>query len=170
MKRIFLILTFLVSLCNLFAQVDSTKTAADDDMNLFLLVFAVVAISVILGAAIVGAFAATLFLLLASFFVSVGILSVSVLIGFYKRSIRAAFKTLLYIVCAIIGMAIGAAGFYLIARLFHFDVSAQTSLIAGIISGLVGGLIMAYIISFIIKLTWIYFAKKLSAENNGKRN
>jgi hypothetical protein len=163
MKKVVLFFCLLLVSTSLFSQVDSTNTATDDEMNIFLLVFAVVAISIILGAAIVGAFAATLLLLLATMFVSLGILSVSVLIGFYKQSVKVAFKTFLYLVSALIGMAIGASGFYLIARLFNLDSSGKTSLISGLLCGLIGGLLMAYIILIVIKLMAGHFKKKFQS-------
>lgn len=164
MKKNLLTLTFLVFSIILFAQTGSTKNSSDDEMNIFLFVFALVVISIILGAAVIGAFAATMFLLLAALFISIGILSVSTMVGFYKRSIQAAFKTFLFIACSLTGMAIGGLGFFLVARLFKLEVSGNTSLVAGIISGLVGGLLMAWIVAQVIKLIAGYFSRKWRIE------
>jgi len=164
MRKILLTVNFLILSIIIFAQTDTAKTGADDDMNIFLLVFALVVISIILGAAVIGAFAATIFLLLAALFISAGILSVSIMVGFYKRSIQAAFKTFLFFLCSITGMVIGALGFFLVARLFKLNVSDSTSLVAGIISGLFGGLLMAWIVLQVIKLTAGYFVRKFRVE------
>jgi len=164
MKKIILALNFLIFSIILFAQTDTTKTGADDEMNIFLFVFALVVISIILGAAAIGAFAATMFLLLAALFISLGILSVSTMVGLYKQSIQAAFRTFLFIACSLVGMAIGGLGFFLLARLFKLDVSDNTSLVAGITSGLAGGLLMAWIVSQVIKLMAGYFTRKFRIE------
>jgi hypothetical protein len=164
MKKIWLTVNFLIFSIILFAQVDTAKTGADDDMNIFLLVFAVVVIATIFGAAIVGAFAAILFFLFAALFISAGVLSVSTMVGFYKRSLQAAFKTFLFIACSLIGMVIGGVGFFMVARLFKLEVSDSTSLIASVLSGLIGGLLMAWIVARVIKLIAGYFARKLRTE------
>ena len=156
MKKIFILLEFVIFSTVLFAQSD-TAGKNDDEMNIFLLVFAIVTLSVILGAAVIGAFAATLLLLFIALFIGMGILSVSVMAGLYTRSLSAAFKTLLYIICMLMGLLIGAAGFILVSGVFHLGISNVTALIAGTTSGLLGGLLMAVIVSKIFIAISKYF-------------
>src|SRR4029079_6921772 len=98
MKKLFLIMFLVVTAMIVFAQNGARANEPDDEMNIFLLVFALVSISIMIGAAIIGAFAATMFLLLMVLFVSMGIISISLLAGFYKRSVTTAFKTFLWLV------------------------------------------------------------------------
>src|SRR5687767_12470709 len=60
----------------------------DDEFNIFLLVLGTVFISIMIGGAIIGAFTATLVLLSLFGLVSLGILSISVITGLYKRSFQ----------------------------------------------------------------------------------
>ena len=139
----------------------------DDDFNVFLLVFAAIAISAMLGAALAGIIIVSGLLLLAGAFVSFGILSASILAAVYKRSITAGFKTFLYIVCPLAGMAIGAAGFYVLIKLFHLDISTQSGLVAGITGGLLGGLLMAFAVHKLTSLLLRYFLKKFQLNRLG---
>jgi len=139
----------------------------DDDFNLFLLVWAGIFISLMLGAALAGIALVSGLLLLAGAFVGFGILSVSVLAGIYKRSITTGFKTFLYIACPLAGIAIGVVGFYIMIELFYLDISKQWGLLAGIAGGLIGGLIMAFTLSKLILMLLKYLLKKLQLNKLG---
>ena len=169
MKLVFKLLFICLLIPGLLYCQDGSQSPPnpDDDFNFFLLVFATIAISAMLGAALAGMIVATGVLLLTGAFVSIGILSASILAAIYKRSITAGFKTFLYIVCPLAGMAIGAAGFYILIALFHLDISKQSGLIAGVTGGLLGGLLMAFAVYRVTSILLKYFLKKFQLNRLG---
>jgi hypothetical protein len=172
MRKLLLIFLFFTNqIC--LGQVDSfhnntdttqlstqTQAEADEGMDVFLLVFALVIISVILGAAAIGAFAATLFLFIIITFISFGILSISVAAGLYRRSFSAGLKTFLFIVCPVMGGIIGAVALSLIIKFTSFDISYMAGILSGAVAGMLGGVLMALCIIQIIKVGRSYLAKK----------
>jgi len=150
-----------------FARSDSAKAGlsdpgpATDDMP-FALIAAVAFLSLALGGAIIGAFAATLFLIALLALVSAGILSAGILYGLHKRSVAAGFKTLLLIVCSLGGIVAGAGGFWLIHRFFHIHMTTQTSVLLGAVAGLLGGLLLGIVLFGLIRAFLEYCRKKLS--------
>ena len=160
-----LILVFLVLTNVVYGQADSSHPSPpnpDDDFNVFLFIFAAVAGSAMLGAALAGVFLVTGFLFLAAVFVGIGVLSVSILAGIYKKSLTAGFKAFLFIGCPMFGMAIGAIGFTIIIELFTLDISHQSGFLAGIIGGFLGGLIMAFALSKITITLSKYLLKRFA--------
>src|SRR5688500_10864427 len=102
---------------------DNAASEADEEFNLFLFALATAFISIMIGGAIIGAFAATLALLSLFGLVSLGILSVSVVTGLYDRSFKTGFKTFLIIAGGLGGTVFGTAAFWLIVKLFEFKFS-----------------------------------------------
>ena len=150
---------------------DSTNTTTandykipepDEEFNIFLFAIATVFISVMIGSAIIGAFAATLFLLLVFLFVSAGILSTSVIIGIYKKSLRSGFKSFLVIICSIAGIILGSAAAFLINKLFQLSFSNTSSLISGATGGLAGGILMGLAVFKILQVMAAAFKRKLN--------
>lgn len=133
---------FLLLAVPAFAQTDS-PSAEDGEFNVFLLTFAAFFICLMIGAAIVGAVAATLFLLLLFALIGFGMVSSSIAVGLYKRSASAAFKTFLLLVFGA-GCAVPGTGLSLIAHhLYPLHLSLKTALPAGFVAGAFGGIIMA---------------------------
>ena len=137
---------------------------ADDDFNLFLLTFALAAISFMIGVAIVGAGLAIFLLTLAAAFIGTGILSISVLVGLLKKSHTAAAKTMIYLVCALTAATAGAFGFWMIAVLFHLRLSSAASLLGGLLAGLLGGILWARISILLLGKAKKYFEGALLAD------
>ncbi|MBS1603757.1 MAG: hypothetical protein JST42_13895, partial [Bacteroidetes bacterium] len=117
---------------------------------------------IIIGATIVGSAAATLVLLLLFALVSAGILSAGILVGLYRRSLSAAFTTILSLICCGTIMIAGAISFSLINRIFHIDLTTSTALLIGAFSGLLGGLLLSFTLSGIIRTFLNYCRQKLS--------
>jgi len=134
----------------------------DDEFNLFLLTIGLVVACIIIGATIVGAAAATLFLLSLFALVSAGVLSAGILVGLYRRSLSAAFTTILSLVCSGAIMIAGAISFWLINRAFHIELTTSTALLIGAFSGLLGGLLLSFILTGIIRIFLNYCRQKLS--------
>jgi len=119
MKRaltFFLTVVLLICANGLYAQTaDGLKP--DDEFNLFLLAIAISFASIVVGATLVGSMLVTLALLVLLGLVTVGILSAGVLVGFYRKSISAGFKTVVAVTGCLSGILIGEIAFYLINRI-----------------------------------------------------
>ena len=141
----------------------NTASAEDDDeFNVFLLTFASLFFAAMFGAAVIGAFAATLFLLIIFLFVSAGILSASVIVGIYKRSVQSGFKTLIFILSSLTGIVIGSVGLFLANKLFELNYSNGLCLTIGAIAGFVGGILISFAIIKIIQKIITAFRKKFN--------
>jgi len=149
------------------AKNSRANTPDDEEFNLFLFSLLAVAICGMVGAAIIGAFAATMAVLLSAALIGAGVLSVSVLAGLYKRSVTAGFKTLLYIICPIAGAILGMSGFLIATELFDISVPAKKGLLARAVGGIIGGLIMAFAISKIVVMLARFFWSKLNRTSSG---
>jgi len=136
-------------------------TADDDDFNAGLLVIGAAMVCCMVGAAIVGSFAAALTLLLAALFISTGVLSVSLLAAFYKKSIAAGFKTFILIICMIGGGAIGSTGLFIVTKVFTLHLSGRAAFLFGGVGGLVGGVLMGLVIHKLIVYLTGYIKRKL---------
>lgn len=124
------------------AQTD-TNSHPDDEFNLFLLGLLTIFVCAMIGAAIVGAFTATLFVFLLFGLVSLGILSTSIIIGLYKKSVSAGFKSFLIILHGSGCMAIGGIGAVIINYFFELPLSLPMNFFVGGLGGFVAGLLMA---------------------------
>lgn len=145
------------------ATVSASATRQDnEEFNVFLLALGTAFVCIVLGATLAGSMLATLFLLSVFLLVSAGVLSVGVLVGFYRRSIAAGFRTVLMIVSIGGGVFCGAIAFWLINRVFDIHLQPRTALLTGAFSGLVGGLLLGLVLFTIIRLFLNYCRKKLA--------
>ena len=71
----------------------------DDEFNLFLLTLAIAFFSVVVGAILMGSVIVFLLLLAIFTLVSAGILSAGILVGWYRRSVAAGFRTVVMVFC-----------------------------------------------------------------------
>jgi hypothetical protein len=126
-------------------------------MGLFLIAF----LSVVIGAIVAGSIIVTFILLLLFVLVSAGILSASILVGLYKRSVAVGFKTLLMLICSLGGIVAGAGSFWLLNRIMHY-VTPLTATLLGVVSGLVGGLLLGIVLFGLIRSFLEYCRQKLS--------
>ena len=144
------------------AATHNSGTTQDDEMDMFLLFYAIAFVgiafaAVLVGAAVMVGFLAVLFLL-----VSAGVLSTGILVGMYRRSVAAGFRTLLVIVCGLAGGFTGAVGVWLVGRIFHLHWKAQLSLLSGALGGLVGGMLLGLVLFFIFNSFFRYCKRRLA--------
>lgn len=146
MKRIlkakYLLSFFLLLVYFVPAAQPDNASQRDDDFTAFLLLFATFFACMAIGAAVIGAMAAALFCLLLFALIGFGLLSTSVAVGLYKRSVPAGFKTLL---CIVFGSGCAVCGTGLALFVHHFlplRFSLQSALITGFVAGALGGSIM----------------------------
>jgi hypothetical protein len=136
-------------------------TQPPDDMP-FILVLAIVLLSVAAGAMIVGALAAILALCIVFMMTSAGILSTAIIVGLYKRSVTAGFKTLFILTSSACGIMKGIGGIYLINHLFQLHLSRIAIVLSGFAGGLAGGVLLALAIIGIIRVMIGYFKNRLA--------
>jgi len=136
--------------------ISDTSYTADDDMP-----FAIVVAAMLLGVAAASAFIALGLAALATILITMGIISASLLVGFYTKSVKAGFKTLVVIASAVGGAVIGGVGLFLIVKFFHLHLSYQSALVTGSLSGLGGGILTGFIIYRVIIYMLQYARKKL---------
>jgi len=138
------------------------SSAGDDDFNAGLLVFAVIALSVMFGAMVAGFIAASLAGTFLFILISTGILSAAILVGAYKRSVAAGFKTLVMIICTIGGILLGIGGLYLVNIVFDLHLHQTLIIWAGLIGGLIGGIVLGLCLFMITRLFLAFAKRKLS--------
>jgi hypothetical protein len=138
------------------------SVADDDDFNAGLLVGAVIVLSVMLGFMIVGFVAASLIGGVLFILVSSGILSAAILVGAYKKSIAAGFRTLLIITFSIGGIFLGIGGLYLVNILFDLHLHHTVIAWSGLIGGLIGGVVLGLCLFMTVRLFLAFAKRKLS--------
>lgn len=168
MKKILILLTLLVMVAPLFAQVDTSAyqgkagvaDVAEDDPGL--LVF-------MLFIAIGWVFAAFLCLIAAAIAVAVilgmvaaGIVSASVLIGWYQRSIYKGVKWFVYFLFAFGGLFAGALVGLIFYRIQHYKYSLAETLSWGISVGAISGLLAGWVLVNISRIVY----RKLAVRYN----
>lgn len=182
MKRTLLILLLLISGAfltsqHVFAQTDTAvsnkadsvkvsvqhndpEAKADEEFNIFLLSLALIFAATVIGTAIAGTAVAVIFLLIVFGCMAAGILSISFVAGFYRRSFQFGFKTFVSIISTLAGIIIGGFGLLIISRLFESDLSIQRALLIGGLGGALGGVLMGQLVYQALKQSAIYFWKK----------
>ena len=138
---------------------------SDDEFNIFLFVIATGFFGAALGAVMAGAFAVFLFLSIAALLAIAGIVSASLLIGLYKRSLQSGFKSLLLISASLLGIACGLFILYLINLFLHLHLTGYQILLAGAGGGLIGGFLSGFIILRMIKTILKIMLNKLKFIN-----
>jgi hypothetical protein len=167
MKPISKILFFLFSFLLLagtycFCQ-QTAPPVEDEKFNLFLFSLAFMFVCALMGAAIIGALTAILILSLIFGLVTMGIISTSVVVGIYKRSIGAGFATFMYFAFCISCMAISTGGLFLVKFFVTIPYTNFTLLLTGLGSGLLAGLILGFCTYKLLQLSAQTILKKLAA-------
>ncbi|OQP62545.1 hypothetical protein A3860_28045 [Niastella vici] len=93
---------------------------------------------------------------------SFGILSTSLIVGFYKKSITKGIKTF-YVLCSTIGITIcGGIGLFIVNRFYHWmesPIAFMWGTVFGFVAGFLNGLITFYILQRLVA----YFKTKINA-------
>jgi hypothetical protein len=134
----------------------------DDEFNIFLLAITIAFFSMVIGGALIGAFAAIILLLALLALVSTGILSAGILSALYRRSIAAGFRTILLIICSLGGILGGMICFWLINRIFNIHLTSPTAALVGAFGGLLCGLLLGFLLAGILRIFMNYCRQKLS--------
>lgn len=176
--RLFCVLQLSLFNCHTInAQTDSTNSVTvdttgvnlppgvsnpeDDEFNLFLLSWGIAFVCAVIIASLIGAMAAMVILIFIFLLISAGIISASFLVGFYKRSVTAGFRTFIVILSVITGIFLGAGGLWFCTKFFDLNLSASNALWIGAAGGCIGGILMGLIIFKALQLILTYFKNKL---------
>jgi hypothetical protein len=164
MKRAltFLLIPALLLLADVLHAQTADGLRPDDEFNLFLLAIAIAFASIVVGCTLVGSVLVTLALLVVFGLVTAGVLSAGVLVGFYRKSISAGFKTVVAVTGCLCGVLIGEIAFYLINRIYHLHLSGIAVLGIGGFCGLVGGMVLGIVVFMVIRVFLKYCRAKLS--------
>jgi hypothetical protein len=137
----------------------SEDSIADDDFApglLFLTLIGIGLISVCIG---IGSIVTIVLLALLFGFISLGILSSSVIVGLNRRSFTAGFKTFIVSITSVARIVLGITALYLTNYLFDLHLSHSITLCVGAGGGLVAGFILG-LISFIMLQQFLRFFKQ----------
>jgi hypothetical protein len=148
-------------------QHSDPEAKADEEFNLLLLSLALIFAATVIGTAIAGTVVMVLFLLIVFALMAAGILSISVVAGFYRRSFQFGFKTFVIIISTLAGIIIGGFGLLIISRLLESDMTIQRALITGGLGGALGGILMGQLVYQALKQSAIYFWKKYHQYKKG---
>lgn len=158
-KFSFLLLTVLGT-AQLFAQVQPPQP--DEVMDIFLRTVALIAICVMFGAAIVGAFAAAFVIGLIALFGGLGLVSISFVVGLHRRSLAAGFKTFIALFFACIGIITGTVAGIVLQQTMAPNLSTFLMLSLGFFTGALGGLLIGFASFKMIRIALAYAAKRIT--------
>lgn len=133
-------------------QTHVPEDGTDEEFNLFLAVLAFIGVSIMIGTAIALIAICLLVVLAVLALTALGILSVSVGAGMYKKSITTGLKTALWLTLGILGGGCGAALGWLVHLGFSFTVSKLTAIAVGATAGGLGGALSAWAIARLIQI------------------
>jgi hypothetical protein len=130
-----------------FKVIDNEIDNSYEDDSPFLLLLLIIAAVVMLFCFGVGVVVAVCIILIFSGLLAVGILSTSVAVGLYKKSLASGFKTLIVSSSTTVGAILGFIVTYIIYVLIHQG-NIAALLIIGASSGAIGGLGFGYLAVF----------------------
>lgn len=142
--KIYLLFFLLLFQLMAFSQ-EKNNSAEDHEFSLFLLLLLTVFVCGMFGAAVAGSMIVTLGALAIFALIGVGIVSTSVAMGIYKRSLSAGLKTFLLIS---FGLIYGLTGAVLASILQYNFFVAPTQTVA-ISCGFIGGVLSGIALTFI---------------------
>lgn len=123
----------------------------DEEFNLFLAVFGLVAVSVMAGFAIITVMLAALVLFCMASLIGAGMLSASVGVGIYQKSFMAGIRMAGILSLALICGIGGAAAGWLLDKVFEFSASGRVMAMIGGGAGALGGVVGALTIFWLIR-------------------
>lgn len=140
----------------------ATADVDADEWNPGLFFFLLIFAGIIGGAAVVGSMTAVLLLLALFLMASAGILSAGVLVGFYRRSVTAGFRTIVYLACTLGGIAFGVGVLLLANHFLHWYLGYKNILLIGTGGGLLGGFLLGFVVIGLVKVVLRYLKDRLA--------
>ena len=134
----------------------------DDDFNIFLLFFGTAVVCCMLGFVLLGLFAGMVLIFMFIALLATGILSISIITAWYKKSFLKGFKTLLILLAVVSGAFFSIVSFGLISLLFKLHLDQRTIAISGSLIGVGSGLIVGLLLFKIFRLSLKFIQKKFN--------
>ena len=94
--------------------------------------------------------------------ISMGIVSTSLLVGFYNRSFSKGFKIFIVLCSVTVGAIAGGGLGWLLNYLFEWG-SAPTAVAVGLLAGIISGIIFGFVANYIFKKLALYIRTKFAA-------
>ena len=138
---------------------------ADTDPGLFMVMMFI--LIGLFGALLLGLIAILLICLLLFLLTSAGIVSVSLFMGLYHRSLKTGIKTLIFSAFSLFGVVGGAAGYLLFSILKDIPMKAGYTLGLSMLAGLGGGLLTGWLFSILFGRFYSYLGKRFSPSKPG---
>lgn len=146
-KKLWLLSILLLFITIAFAQ-DSTAyqgkagitDVADEDPGLFIVMMII--LIALITSVILGLVAISILFVSLTALVTGGIVSFSVIMGLYHKSLRTGIRTLIYTVAILLGGGAGLVGYFLFILLRHVHFQINYPLILSIVCGMAGGFIV----------------------------
>lgn len=130
-------------------------------MDLFLLVFAAVAVSAMLGGAIITFLFAGLTLLIITGMVGIGLMSLSVLAAVYNRSVTSFFKTLFCLAFALCTALTAYIICFIALNGFHLQVPRMPLYVISLFGGAIAGGFLGFAAYGLLQQTLRYLLAQL---------
>ena len=134
----------------------------EEDFTPGLFLFGLLAIVFMFICVGVGIVLAVIGLLILFGFVMLGILSTSIFVGLYNKSLAQGFKTFLVSVTAVGGLLVGAIGFGLFNKIVHWF-TTPTSICIGSFAGLLTGFLLGLVLFYVLQKLIAFLKDKLKA-------
>lgn len=142
------------------ANIENNEPVKDDfspmQMFAFLLFIGFMLLCVGLGITAALAIMALMFLLVTS-----GVLSASIMYGFYQRSFLKGFKVFVIALSGIFGAIIGGLSWWLLLSKFSHWLNEQNAIIYGSLLGFIAGSLIGILAYTILKKIIVYFKNKM---------
>lgn len=132
---------------------------ADTDPGLFMVMMFI--LIGFIGALLLGLIAILLTCLLLFLLTSAGIVSISLFMGVYHRSLKAGVKTLILSAFSFFGVIAGAAGYVLFSFFKHVPLKVGYTLGLSVLAGVGGGLLTGWLFSMIFGRLYACLEKKI---------
>jgi hypothetical protein len=131
---------------------------ADTDPGLFMVMMFI--LIGFIGALLLGLIALLLTCLVIFLLTSAGIVSVSLFMGLYHRSLKTGIKTLILSAFSLFGVIGGAAGYLLFSIFKNIHLKAGYTLGLSLLAGLGGGLLTGWLFSILFGRFYSYLGKR----------
>jgi hypothetical protein len=143
----------------------SAEIDESDDFAPGLLFIALIGIAFILVCVGCGIALTVIALLIIAIFISLGILSTSIIVGLNKKSFTTGFKTFIVLTSSIGGILLGGISFWGFNQLVHWW-TVKTAVLLGVICGFFGGLVFGILAFYILQRLTNYLKRKLNITDN----
>ena len=153
----------ILYLLEFFPILLQANNVEDEEFNMFLFSMLILGLIFICISLVITILAVIISLLTIFGLITIGALSVSVLVGLNKKSITTGFRTFVVFFSTFAMVILGALSFWILNRIVHWW-SQMKSIILGSGIGLVSGLIIGIVIAFIIKKFSAFLKHKLDSK------